>query len=193
MNRSSKITRSHLERAALIYIRQSTLAQVQENTESTARQYALGDAAVALGWDRGDVQIIDADLGRSGRSAQGRDGYRELVSQVCLGEVGAIFGLEISRLARSTADLSRLLELARLTDTLVIDGDGVYDLTGPATNPSAPNGPSTPPNPRTGSSPATSKPAGRTSFPASPRPRMPWTRPETPFRPHPIGPRWKPS
>jgi DNA invertase Pin-like site-specific DNA recombinase len=129
VNRSSKITRSHLERAALIYIRQSTLAQVRDNTESTARQYALGDAAVALGWDRGDVQIIDADLGRSGRSAQGRDGYRELVSRVCLGEVGAIFGLEISRLARSTADLSRLLELARLTDTLVIDGDGVYDLT----------------------------------------------------------------
>ncbi|HEY1974400.1 MAG TPA: recombinase family protein, partial [Pseudonocardia sp.] len=129
MNSSSKITRSHLERAALIYIRQSTLAQVRENTESTARQYALADTAVALGWDRGDVQIIDADLGRSGSSAQGRDGYRELVSQVCLGEVGAIFGLEISRLARSTADLSRLLELARLTDTLVIDGDGVYDLT----------------------------------------------------------------
>jgi DNA invertase Pin-like site-specific DNA recombinase len=129
VNSSPKITRSHLDRAALIYIRQSTLAQVRENTESTARQYALADTAVALGWDRGDVQIIDADLGRSGRSAQGRDGYRELVSQVCLGEVGAIFGLEISRLARSTADLSRLLELARLTDTLVIDGDGVYDLT----------------------------------------------------------------
>jgi DNA invertase Pin-like site-specific DNA recombinase len=126
---SSKITRSHLERSALIYIRQSSLAQVRDNTESTARQYALAEAAVALGWDRRDVQIIDADLGRSGRTAQGRDGYRDLVSQVCLGEVGAIFGLEISRLARSTADLSRLLELARLTDTLVIDGDGVYDLT----------------------------------------------------------------
>jgi DNA invertase Pin-like site-specific DNA recombinase len=129
MNVSPKITRSHRERTALIYVRQSSLAQVRDNTESTARQYALADAAVTLGWDRGDVQIIDADLGRSGRSAQGRDGYRELVAQVCLGEVGAIFGLEISRLARSTADLSRLLELARLTDTLVIDGDGVYDLT----------------------------------------------------------------
>ena len=129
MNRSSKITRSHLGRSALIYIRQSSLAQVRENTESTARQYALAEEAVALGWDRGQVQVIDADLGRSGRSAQGRDGYRDLVAQVCLGEVGAIFGLEISRLARSTADLSRLLELARLTDTLVFDGDGVYDLT----------------------------------------------------------------
>jgi len=129
VNISPKITRSHRERTALIYIRQSSLAQVRDNTESTARQYALADTAVGLGWDRGDVRIIDADLGRSGRSAQGRDGYRELVAQVCLGEVGAIFGLEISRLARSTADLSRLLELARLTDTLVIDGDGVYDLT----------------------------------------------------------------
>jgi DNA invertase Pin-like site-specific DNA recombinase len=129
VNRPSKITRSHLERSALIYIRQSSLAQVRENTESTARQYALADEAVTLGWDRGQVQVIDADLGRSGRSAQGRDGYRDLVAQVCLGEVGAIFGLEVSRLARSTADLSRLLELARLTDTLVIDGDGVYDLT----------------------------------------------------------------
>jgi DNA invertase Pin-like site-specific DNA recombinase len=111
VNSSPKITRSHLERAALIYIRQSTLAQVRENTESTARQYALADTAVALGWDRGDVQIIDADRGRSGSSAQGCDGYHELMSQVCLGEVGAIFGLEISRLARSTADLSRLLRL----------------------------------------------------------------------------------
>jgi len=73
--------------------------------------------------------VIDADLGVSGRSTEGRDGFRGLVSRVCLGEVGAIFGLEISRLARSSADLSRLLELARLTDTLLIDGDGVYDLT----------------------------------------------------------------
>ena len=74
------------------------------------------------------MQVIDADLGVSGRSTEGRDGFRALVARVCLGEVGAIFGLEISRLARSSADLSRLLELARLTDTLLIDGDGVYDL-----------------------------------------------------------------
>ena len=73
--------------------------------------------------------MIDADLGVSGRSTEGRDGFRDLVSRVCLGEVGAVFGLEVSRLARSSADLSRLLELARLTDTLLIDGDGVYDLT----------------------------------------------------------------
>ena len=126
---SPKISRRHLDRAAVVYVRQSTLAQVREHTESTARQYALADQAVALGWDRRDVQVIDVDLGVSGRSTEGRDGFRGLVSKVCLGEVGAIFGLEISRLARSNADLSRLLEIARLTDTLVIDADGVYDLT----------------------------------------------------------------
>lgn len=128
MSGPSKIQATHRSRTAVVYVRQSSLAQVRDNTESTARQYALVDEAVALGWPRAAVQVIDADLGRSGRSAQGRDGFRELVSKVCLGEVGAIFGLEISRLARSSADLSRLLELARLTDTLVVDGDGVYDL-----------------------------------------------------------------
>jgi DNA invertase Pin-like site-specific DNA recombinase len=128
MSNRSKITASHRERSAVVYVRQSSLAQVRDNTESTARQYALAEEAVALGWSRSAVSVIDVDLGRSGRGTERRDGFRELVSKVCLGEVGAIFGLEISRLARSSADLSRLLELARLTDTLVIDGDGVYDL-----------------------------------------------------------------
>jgi DNA invertase Pin-like site-specific DNA recombinase len=123
-----KITSSHLDRAAIVYVRQSTLAQVRDNTESTARQYALADQAVKLGWPRARIEVVDADLGLSGRSAEHRTGFRELVGRVCVGEVGAIFGLEISRLARSSADLSRLLELARLTDTLVIDTDGVYDL-----------------------------------------------------------------
>src|SRR3954471_19386468 len=123
-----KIGRAHLDRVALVYVRQSTLAQVREHTESTARQYALAERAVVLGWDRRDVRVIDADLGVSGRSTEGREGFGEVVSRVCLGEVGAIFGLEISRLARSSADLSRLLELARLTDTLLIDDDGIYDL-----------------------------------------------------------------
>jgi len=100
---STKIDRRHLDRAAVVYVRQSTLAQVREHTESTARQYALAEQAVALGWDRRDVAVIDADLGVSGRSTEGRDGFRGLVSRVCLGEVGAIFGLEISRLARSSA------------------------------------------------------------------------------------------
>src|SRR6266700_6181595 len=123
-----KITPSHLDRAAIVYVRQSTLAQVRDNTESTARQYGLADQAVKLGWPRARVEVVDADLGLSGRSAEHRQGFRELVGRVCVGEVGAILGLEISRLARSSADLSRLLELARLTDTLVIDADGVYDL-----------------------------------------------------------------
>jgi len=125
----TKISRSHLDRVALVYVRQSSLAQVRDHTESTARQYALAEQATALGWAPGSVQVIDADLGVSGRSTEGRDGFRYLISRVCLGEVGAVFGLEVSRLARSTADLTRLLELARLTDTLLIDGDGVYDLT----------------------------------------------------------------
>ena len=100
---STKIDRRHLDRAAVVYVRQSTLAQVREHTESTARQYALAEQAVALGWDRRDVAVIDADLGVSGRSTEGRDGFRALVARVGLGEVGAIFGLEISRLARSSA------------------------------------------------------------------------------------------
>ncbi len=128
MRGGEKITSAHLGRTALIYIRQSSLAQVRENTESTARQYALADEAVRLGWARQAVEVIDADLGLSGRSADGRSGYKDLVGRVCMGEVGAVFGLEVSRLARSSADLSRLLELARLTDTLVVDSDGIYDL-----------------------------------------------------------------
>ncbi len=123
-----KIRSSHLGRLALIYLRQSSMAQVRENTESTARQYALADEAARLGWPASQVEVIDADLGLSGRSAANRPGFKDLVGRVCLGEVGAIFGLEVSRLARSSADLARLLELARLTDTLVIDADGIYDL-----------------------------------------------------------------
>jgi DNA invertase Pin-like site-specific DNA recombinase len=92
------------------------------------RQYALADTAVALGWAPRDVEVIDRDLGLSGTSAAHRQGFRDLMSRVCLGEVGAVFGLEISRLARSNADLARLAEMARLTGTLLIDSDGVYDL-----------------------------------------------------------------
>lgn len=123
MRGSEKITASHLERIVVVYIRQSSMAQVRDNTESTARQYALADEAVRLGWARSRVEVIDVDLGLSGRSADHRLGFKDLVGRVCMGEVGAIFGLEVSRLARSSADLSRLLELARLTDTLVIDAD----------------------------------------------------------------------
>jgi DNA invertase Pin-like site-specific DNA recombinase len=123
-----KITTAHLERAAIVYVRQSTLVQVREHTESTLRQYDLAGQAARLGWPGTAIEVIDADLGLSGRTASHRDGFRQLVARVCPGEVGAVFGLEVSRLARSNAGLARLLELARLTSTLVIDNDGVYDL-----------------------------------------------------------------
>ena len=128
MNGEHKITSGHRARTALVYLRQSTLMQVREHTESTLRQYALADTAVALGWAPRDVEVIDRDLGLSGTSAAHRQGFRELMSRVCLGEIGAVLGLEISRLGRSNADLARLAEMARLTGTLLIDSDGVYDL-----------------------------------------------------------------
>jgi DNA invertase Pin-like site-specific DNA recombinase len=128
MRGEAKISSSHLDRAAVIYLRQSTLMQVREHGESTARQYGLAGEAARLGWPAAGIEVIDCDLGLSGRTATHREGFKGLLGRVCAGEVGAIFGLEISRLARSSADLSRLLEVARLTDTLVIDADGVYDL-----------------------------------------------------------------
>jgi DNA invertase Pin-like site-specific DNA recombinase len=128
MSQANKIRATHLERTAIVYVRQSSPAQVRDNRESQARQYGLVEEAARLGWPASKIDVIDADLGLSGRSAERRSGFREVVSRVCLGEVGAIFGLEVSRLARSSADLARLLELARLTDTLVIDTDGMYDL-----------------------------------------------------------------
>jgi excisionase family DNA binding protein len=128
VNGEHKITGGHRARTALVYLRQSTLVQVREHTESTMRQYALAEVAISLGWAPRDVEVIDRDLGLSGTSAAHRAGFRELMSRVCLGEIGAVFGLEISRLARSNADLARLAEMARLTGTLLIDSDGVYDL-----------------------------------------------------------------
>src|SRR2546422_7222797 len=122
------MTRRPLERLAVVYVRQSTLSQVREHTESTARPYALAEEAERLGWATSQIVTIDADLGLSGRSASGRVGFKELVSRVCLGEVGAVFGLEISRLARSSADLQRLVEFCSLSDTLIVDADGIYDL-----------------------------------------------------------------
>ncbi len=107
----------------MVYVRQSTVVQVREHAESTSRQYGLSGLAAEMGWPAEQIVIIDADLGISGRFGAERGGFRELVSRVCLGEVGAVFGLEVSRLARSSAELTRLLELARLTDTLLIDAD----------------------------------------------------------------------
>jgi Resolvase, N terminal domain len=129
VNGESKITASHRARLALVYLRQSTMLQVRDHTESTVRQYALAELAAALGWPAENIVVIDTDLGTSGRFGTQRGGFCELVAKVCLGEAGGVFGLEVSRLARSSADIARLLELARLTDTLVIDTDGVYDLT----------------------------------------------------------------
>jgi excisionase family DNA binding protein len=125
---AAKVTGAHRQRLAVVYVRQSTLAQVRENTQSTERQYALAGEAERLGWEGSRIVVIDSDLGVSGRSANGRPGFKELVGRVCVGEVGAIFGLEVSRLARSSADLQRLLELCGLTDTLIVDADGIYDL-----------------------------------------------------------------
>lgn len=127
MNGEHKITSGHRSRVALIYLRQSSMAQVREHTESTLRQYGLAEEAVRLGWARPDVEVIDTDLGVSGRWGVVREGFDHLVVRVCRGEVGAIFGIEISRLARSNADVARLMELARITGTLLIDPDGVYD------------------------------------------------------------------
>jgi DNA invertase Pin-like site-specific DNA recombinase len=128
MRGEQKITTGHLDRTAIIYLRQSTLMQVREHGESTARQYGLAGEAARLGWAPGCIEVIDCDLGLSGRTATHREGFRDLLGRVCAGEAGAVFGLEISRLARSNADLSRLLEVARLTGTLIIDADGIYDL-----------------------------------------------------------------
>jgi DNA invertase Pin-like site-specific DNA recombinase len=128
MSGAHTLTRRHLDRLAIVYVRQSTLTQVREHTESTARQYALAEEAARLGWEAASIVTIDTDLGLSGRSASGRTGFKEVVSRVCVGEVGAIFGLEISRLARSSADLQRLLEFCSLSDTLIVDADGIYDL-----------------------------------------------------------------
>jgi len=124
---SSKVTASHLKRNAYLYIRQSTLRQVVDNTESTQRQYALQHRAIALGWPAEQVIVIDTDLGQSGASAADREGFQRLVSEVGLGRAGIVMGLEVSRLARNSTDWHRLLEICALTDTLILDEDGVYD------------------------------------------------------------------
>lgn len=126
-DRYQKVTADHLRRDAFLYVRQSSLRQVFENTESTKRQYALRDRAVALGWPIERIHVIDSDLGLSGASAQQRDGFQKLVSEVAIGHAGIILGLEVSRLARNNADWHRLLELAALTHTLILDEDGVCD------------------------------------------------------------------
>jgi DNA invertase Pin-like site-specific DNA recombinase len=126
MSDRGKITEAHRRRRAVVYVRQSTLAQVERNVESTARQYALRERAVELGWPAESVVVVDEDLGRSGASSDGRFGFKELVAEVGLGHVGLILALETSRLARSSADWHQLLDLCALTGTLIADADGVY-------------------------------------------------------------------
>jgi DNA invertase Pin-like site-specific DNA recombinase len=124
-----KIRPEHLDRHALIYVRQSTPMQVRDHIASTARQYDLARCADGFGWPKEHIQVIDQDQGRSGASTIGRDGFQYLMAEVCLGHVGAVLSLEASRLARSNSDWCRLTEICSLTDTLVIDEDGVYDPT----------------------------------------------------------------
>src|SRR4029453_120484 len=124
---TQQISPRQLQRLACLYVRQSTLQQVFENTESTARQYALQDRAIALGWPAERIIVIDQDLGHSGASAADRAGFQRLVAGVGLGKVGLVLGLEVSRLARSSSDWHHLLEICALTGTLILDEDGLYD------------------------------------------------------------------
>jgi DNA invertase Pin-like site-specific DNA recombinase len=123
----SKIEDLHRQKAAYIYIRQSTVAQVRHHQESTERQYGLRDKAVELGWAPSMIRILDQDLGKSGSQITGREDFKTLVADVSMGQVGAVFALEASRLARSSLQWHRLIELCSLTSTLVIDEDGCYD------------------------------------------------------------------
>jgi DNA invertase Pin-like site-specific DNA recombinase len=122
----SKVEGQHLARRAYVYVRQSTMAQVERNVESRERQYELVKRAVSLGWRASEVVVIDADQGRSAKSADGRDGFQGVVAEVGLGRVGIVLGIEVSRLARRNADWYGLLDLCALTDTLIADSDGVY-------------------------------------------------------------------
>jgi DNA invertase Pin-like site-specific DNA recombinase len=122
-----KITMQHLQKKAYVYIRQSTLSQVLHHQESTQRQYALREKALALGWSESQIRVLDRDLGLSGAQSQAREDFKTLLADVSLGEVGAVLALEASRLARSNTDWHRLLELCSVTGTLLLDEDGCYD------------------------------------------------------------------
>ncbi len=129
MSATEKVTTSHLTRDAYLYVRQSSMRQVIENTESTTRQYALRQRAVALGWPIERIVVIDCDQAQSGASAADREGFQRLVAEVGIGKAGIVLGLEVSRLARNNADWHRLLEICGLAGTLILDEDGLYDPT----------------------------------------------------------------
>ena len=122
-----KVCPEHLQRRAFLYVRQSTMRQVRENIESTQRQYSLRDRALALGWAADQITIIDCDQGQSGSSIAGRKGFQKLVTEVSMNRAGIVMGLEVSRLARNCSDWHRLLEICALTQTLLLDEEGVYD------------------------------------------------------------------
>ena len=123
-----KVDASHLKRNAYLYIRQSTPRQILENTESTKRQYALRQRAVALGWSSEQIIVIDCDLGQSAApSAADREGFERLVTEVGMGRAGIVLGLEVSRLARNSIDGHRLLEMCALTCPVILDEEGIYD------------------------------------------------------------------
>src|SRR3954449_10154326 len=124
---SEKIQGRHHDRLAIVYVRQSTLRQVEQNQESARLQYGLVERAFQLGWARERVEVIDDDLGRSGSTTTHRPGFQRLVAEVGLGHVGLVLGVEMSRLARSCRDWHQLLEICALFDTLIADVDGVYD------------------------------------------------------------------
>src|SRR5438270_12506973 len=124
---SVKIKAAHLEKLAIVYVRQSSPKQVLDHRESTARQYAFADQAVAFGWPRERGLVIDEDLGKSGRTAEGRSGFQRLVTEVTLNHAGLVLGLEMSRLARSSKDWHAFFEMCAIFGTLIADEDGVYD------------------------------------------------------------------
>ena len=126
MNERGKITAGHLSRQAIVYLRQSSPAQVEHNRESTERQYALANKACELGWPHERIVVIDEDLGLSGAGWVARSGFARLTAEVALARVGLVLGLEVSRLARNNVDWHRLIDLAGLTDTLIGDADGIY-------------------------------------------------------------------
>jgi Resolvase, N terminal domain len=126
MSELGKVRPTHTHRAAIVYVRQSSASQVEHNRESAARQYALVDRAIELGWSRDQVTIVDEDLGLSGAGTTKRAGFARLAADVALAKVGIVFGLEVSRLARNNTDWYRLLDLCGMTDTLIGDADGVY-------------------------------------------------------------------
>ena len=122
-----KLKATHLKRNAYLYIRQSTLRQVYENSESTKRQYGLKQKAIALGWQEDLIITIDSDLGISGASSELREGFKKLVAEVGMGHAGIVISIEVSRLSRNSSDWLRLLEICAITDTLIMDEDGIYD------------------------------------------------------------------